>query len=73
MLLLTRRRVLVEEEESAYLADCDADSDDTRALRPLQSGAWPCRPRRAYRIAFGPWSARFAAGSNSWKKSAWAI
>jgi len=50
MKLLTRRGVLVEEEEggSSYLADVDADSDEARALRPLQAAA--C----AYRIAFGP-------------------
>jgi len=51
MKLLTRRGVLVEEEEeggSHYLADADADSDDARALRPLQAAA--C----TYRIAFGP-------------------
>ena len=48
MKLLTRRGVLVEEEGSSYLADGDADSDDARALRPLQAAA--C----TYRIAFGP-------------------
>ena len=50
MKLLTRRSVLVEEEEggSSYLADADADSDEARALRPLQAAA--C----TYRIAFGP-------------------
>ena len=48
MKLLTRRGVLVEEDEgSGYLADSDADSDDARALCPLQAAAWPCRPRRA--------------------------
>ena len=48
MKLLTRRGVLVEEEEGAtYLADGDADSDDARTRRPLQAAAWPCRPRRA--------------------------
>jgi len=50
MKLLTRRGVLVEEEEqeegSSYLAD--ADSDEARSLRPLQAAA--C----IYRIAFGP-------------------
>ena len=46
---LTRRGVLVEEDEgSGYLADSDADSDDARALCPLQAAA--C----TYRIAFGP-------------------
>ena len=48
MLLLTRRGVLVEEAGSTYLADGDADSDEARALRPLQAAA--C----TYRIAFGP-------------------
>ena len=50
MKLLTRHGVLVEAEEedgSSYLADGDADSDEARALRPLQAAAWPCRPRRA--------------------------
>ncbi len=47
MKLLTRRGVLVEEQESSYLADSDGDSDDARTLRPLQAAAWPCRPRRA--------------------------
>ena len=48
MKLLTRRGVLIEEEESTYLADSDAESDDARTLRPLQAAA--C----TYRIAFGP-------------------
>ena len=48
MKLLTRRGVLVEEEGSTYLADNDGDSDEARALRPLQAAA--C----TYRIAFGP-------------------
>ena len=50
MKMLTRRGVLVQEEEggSSYLADADADSDEARALRPLQVAA--C----TYRIAFGP-------------------
>ncbi len=48
MKLLTRRGVLLEEQGSTYLADGDADSDDARALRPLQAAA--C----TYRIAFGP-------------------
>jgi len=40
MKLLTRRGVLVEEEEgSSYLADAEADSDEARALRPLQAAA----------------------------------
>ena len=47
--LLTRRGVLVEEEEgSTYIADNDGDSDEARTLRPLQAAA--C----TYRIAFGP-------------------
>ena len=48
--MLTRRGVLIEEEEggSSYLADVDSDSDEARALRPLQVAA--C----TYRIAFGP-------------------
>ena len=46
--LLTRRGVLVEEEGSTYMADNDGDSDEARALRPLQAAA--C----TYRIAFGP-------------------
>ena len=48
MKLLTRRRVLVEEEGSTYLADNDGDADKARVLRPLQAAA--C----TYRIAFGP-------------------
>jgi len=49
MKLLTRRGVLVEEDEggSSYLPDVDADSDEARALRPLKAAA--C----TYRIAFG--------------------
>ena len=47
MKVLTRRGVLVEEEGSSYLGDGDAESDDARALRPLQAAA--C----TYRIAFG--------------------
>ncbi len=39
MKLLTRRGVLLEEQGSTYLADGDADSDDARALRPLQAAA----------------------------------
>jgi len=46
--MLTRRGALVEEQDSLYLADDDGDSDDARALRPLQAAA--C----SYRIAFGP-------------------
>jgi hypothetical protein len=48
MKLLTRRGVLVDEEGSTYLADSDAESDDARALRPLQAAV--C----TYRIAFDP-------------------
>ena len=48
MKLLTRRGVLVEEEDSTYMADSDSDSDEARTLRPLQAAA--C----TYRIAFGP-------------------
>ena len=48
MKLLTRRSALVEEEGWTYVADHDADSDEARALRPLQAAA--C----TYRIAFGP-------------------
>jgi hypothetical protein len=40
--------VLVEEEGSTYMADNDGDSDEARALRPLQAAA--C----TYRIASGP-------------------
>ena len=47
MKLLTRRGVLVEEEGSTYVADNEGDSDEARTLRPLQTAAWPCRPRRA--------------------------
>ncbi|MDP1690557.1 MAG: transposase [Burkholderiaceae bacterium] len=39
MQLLTRRGVLVEEEGSTYMADCDGDSDEARVLRPLQAAA----------------------------------
>jgi len=48
MKLLTRRGALVEGEDSTYMADNDGDSDEARALRPLQAAA--C----TYRIAFGP-------------------
>ena len=48
MKMLTCRGVLVEEEGSTYVADNDGDSDEARALRPLQAAA--C----TYRIAFGP-------------------
>jgi len=48
MKLLTRRGALVEEQGQTYMADNDSDSDEARALRPLQTAA--C----TYRIAFGP-------------------
>ena len=47
MKLLTGKEVLVEEQGQTYMADDDSDSDEARALRPLQAAAWPCRPRRA--------------------------
>ena len=40
--------MLVEEEGSTYVADTDGDSDEARALRPLQAAA------RTYQIALGP-------------------
>ncbi|MGL6111515.1 MAG: hypothetical protein ACRC2B_15600 [Rubrivivax sp.] len=48
MKLLTRRGVLIEEQGQTYMTDNDGDSDEARALRPLQAAA--C----TYRIAFGP-------------------
>jgi hypothetical protein len=48
MKLLNRRGVLVEMQGRTYMADNDSDSDETRALRPLQAAA--C----IYRIGFGP-------------------
>ncbi len=45
MKLLTRRGVLIEEQGQTYMADNDSDSDEVRALRPLQAAA--C----TYRIA----------------------
>ena len=39
MELLTRRRELVEEEGSTYVAYNDGDSDEARVLRPLQAAA----------------------------------
>ena len=48
MKLLTRRGVLIEEQGQTCMADNDGDSDEARALRPLQAAA--C----TYRIAFGP-------------------
>ncbi|MBS0445725.1 MAG: transposase [Proteobacteria bacterium] len=46
--MLTRRGVLVQEQDSIYVADADGESDDARTLRPLQAAS--C----VYRIAFGP-------------------
>ena len=48
MKMLTRRGVLVEDMGQTYLAEPDADSEETRTLRPLQAAAI------TYRIAFGP-------------------
>ena len=48
MKLLTRKGVLVGEQGQTYMADDDADSEESRVLRPLQAAA--C----TYRIAFGP-------------------
>ena len=45
--LLTRRGVLIEEQGQTTMADNDSDSDEARALRPLQAAAWPCRPHLA--------------------------
>ena len=39
--------VLIEEQGQTYMAGNDGDSDEARALRPLQAPAWPCRPRLA--------------------------
>ena len=39
MKLLTRWGVLVEEQGQTYIADDDGDSDEARALRPLQAAA----------------------------------
>jgi hypothetical protein len=41
MKLLTRRRVLIEEEGSTYMANKDSDSDEARVRRPLQAAV--CR------------------------------
>ena len=50
MKLLTRRGVLIEEEDgSSYLADSDADSDEARTLRPHAGG------RVASQAAPGQW------------------
>ena len=48
MKLLTRRGVLIEEQGQTYMANNDGDSDEARALRPLQAAV--C----TYRIALGP-------------------
>ncbi len=48
MKMLTRRGVLVDDMGQAYLAEPDADGEEARTLRPLQTAAIP------YRIAFGP-------------------
>ena len=47
MKMLTRRGVLVEEMGQTWLAEPDADGEESRTLRPLQAAAMPCRPRRA--------------------------
>jgi len=48
MKLLTRRDVLVEDMGQTYLAEPDADDEESRTLRPQQAAAV------TYRIAFGP-------------------
>ena len=48
MKMLTRRGVLIEEMGQTYLAETDADEDESRTLRPLQATAV------TYRIAFAP-------------------
>jgi len=48
MKMLTRRGVLVEDMGQAWLAEPDADGEESRTLRPLQAAAI------TYRIAFGP-------------------
>ena len=48
MKMLTRRGVLVEDMGQTYLAEPDADGEESRTLRPLQAAAV------TYRIAFGP-------------------
>jgi hypothetical protein len=52
MKLLTRRGVLVQDAGQTYLAEPDADGEETRTLRPLQAAAI------TYRIAFGPRAGR---------------
>jgi len=48
MRLLTRQGVLVEDMGQTYLAESDADGEESRTLRLLQAAAI------TYRIAFGP-------------------
>lgn len=48
MKMLSRRGVLVEEMGQTYMAEPHADSDEARALRPLQAAAI------TYRVASGP-------------------
>ena len=48
MKMLTRHGVLVEDMGQTYLAEPDADGEESRTLRPLQAAAI------TYRIAFGP-------------------
>ncbi len=48
MKLLTRRGVLVEDVGQTYLTEPDADGEEARTLRPLQTAAV------TYHIAFGP-------------------
>ncbi|MFM1855253.1 MAG: hypothetical protein RLZ83_562, partial [Pseudomonadota bacterium] len=48
MKTLTRRGVLVEDMGQTWLAEPDADGEESRTLRPLQAAAV------TYRIAFGP-------------------
>jgi hypothetical protein len=48
MKMLTRRGALVEDMGQTYLAEPDADGEESRTLRPLQAAAI------TYRIAFGP-------------------
>jgi hypothetical protein len=48
MKMLMRRGVLVEDMGQTYLAEPDADGEESRTLRPLQAAAI------TYRIAFGP-------------------
>ncbi len=55
--MLTRRGVLVQEQDSIYVADADGESHDARTLRPLQAAS--C----VYRIALQP--ARRPEGSQS--------